>query len=107
MCAVTGPYVRRVLCEELGAPETSALRSNPLPDFGGLHPYPNLTYGADLVNRLRQNPQVAFGAAFDGDGVLILLFLQLYSILVYFSINYLIFNSLDCLGNWVLLLSTI
>lgn len=37
-------------------------------DFGGLHPDPNLTYAADLVDSMRDG-QYDFGAAFDGDGV--------------------------------------
>ena len=32
---VTGPYVRKILCEELGAPETSMLNVVPKEDFGG------------------------------------------------------------------------
>ena len=32
---VTGPYIRRILCDELGAPETSVINAVPLEDFGG------------------------------------------------------------------------
>jgi phosphoglucomutase len=38
-----------VLCGELGCPEEWVLHSEPLPDFGGLHPDPNLAYAQDLV----------------------------------------------------------
>ena len=31
-----GPYVKRILCEELGMPESEARNCVPLPDFGGL-----------------------------------------------------------------------
>ena len=38
-----------------------------LSDFGGGHPDPNLTYAADLVQAMAEG-DIAFGAAFDGDG---------------------------------------
>ena len=40
--------------------------TNVLPDFGGSHPDPNLTYAADLVAALAKGTH-KFGAAFDGD----------------------------------------
>ncbi|XP_067679861.1 phosphoglucomutase-1-like [Haliotis asinina] len=67
MHGVTGPYVRRIFVDELGAPESSIINCVPLEDFGGHHPDPNLTYAADLVKEL-QKGQHGFGAAFDGDG---------------------------------------
>lgn len=67
MNGVMGPYVKRILVQELGAPAESAIRCEPLEDFGGDHPDPNLTYAADLVKRMRGG-QYDFGAAFDGDG---------------------------------------
>ena len=67
MNGVMGPYVKRILVQELGAPEQSAIRCVPLEDFGGDHPDPNLTYAADLVNKLKIG-DYDFGAAFDGDG---------------------------------------
>lgn len=83
---VTGEYVRRIFAE-LGVPESFAWRSRPLEDFGGLHPDPNLTYAADLVDRLHKEPNFAFAAAFDGDGVFSCLFLSyihsLHSIRIY------------------------
>ena len=39
----------------------------PLPDFGGGHPDPNLTYAHSLVEAVEKN-NIAFGAASDGDG---------------------------------------
>ena len=66
--SVTGPYVKRIFVEELGAPASSVVNMEPLEDFGGGHPDPNLTYAADLVNKMKQG-DYAFGAAFDGDGV--------------------------------------
>ena len=49
---VMGPYVKRILCDELGMPESEAYNCVPLPDFGGLHPDPNLTYAKVLVDLL-------------------------------------------------------
>ena len=63
-----GPYVKKILCEELGAPANSAVNCIPLEDFGGHHPDPNLTYAADLVETMKTGEH-DFGAAFDGDGV--------------------------------------
>ncbi|KAI8075189.1 hypothetical protein BC940DRAFT_230175 [Gongronella butleri] len=67
MNGVTGPYGRRVFIEELGLDESSVMRSTPLPDFGGEHPDPNLTYASDLVERVNKEGY-DFGAASDGDG---------------------------------------
>ena len=65
---VMGPYVKAVFLKELGAPESSLVNCDPKTDFGGLHPDPNLTYAADLVEDLKKGEH-GFGAAFDGDGV--------------------------------------
>ncbi|XP_045125941.1 phosphoglucomutase-like [Portunus trituberculatus] len=67
MHGVTGPYVRRIFLEELGASPDSAVNIVPLEDFGGHHPDPNLTYAADLVKAMKEG-DFGFGAAFDGDG---------------------------------------
>jgi phosphoglucomutase len=67
-CTVTGPYVRQIFVNELGADESSVVNTKPLEDFGGLHPDPNLTYAAELVDALKEGIN-DFGAAFDGDGV--------------------------------------
>lgn len=67
MNGVTGPYVKRIFVDELGAKEANVRRIIPLEDFGGAHPDPNLTYAADLVNAVKGG-DYDFGAAFDGDG---------------------------------------
>nr|CAD7399840.1 unnamed protein product [Timema poppensis] len=64
---VTGPYVRRIFIDELGAPVDNTVNTVPLEDFGGLHPDPNLTYAAELVEALKVG-DYDLGAAFDGDG---------------------------------------
>ena len=63
-----GPYVKKIVCEELGSPASSAVYCVPKEDFGGHHPDPNLTYAADLVQAMKGG-EYDFGAAFDGDGV--------------------------------------
>ncbi len=68
MHGVTGPYARRILSGMLGAPEGSVLRGDPRPDFGGLHPDPNLTWCRDLVARMNGPQAPDLGAAADGDG---------------------------------------
>lgn len=65
---MVGPYVKKIVCEELGSPATSAVNCVPQEDFGGHHPDPNLTYAADLVNAMKGG-EYDLGAAFDGDGV--------------------------------------
>uniref|UniRef100_A0A4W3HWL7 Phosphoglucomutase 5 n=1 Tax=Callorhinchus milii TaxID=7868 RepID=A0A4W3HWL7_CALMI len=67
MHGVMGPYVRRILCDELGAPANSAVNCVPLEDFGGQHPDPNLTYASSLLDAMKGG-EFGFGAAFDGDG---------------------------------------
>uniref|UniRef100_A0A672LJW7 Phosphoglucomutase-1-like n=2 Tax=Cyprinidae TaxID=7953 RepID=A0A672LJW7_SINGR len=67
MHGVVGPYVKKIVCEELGSPANSAVNCVPSEDFGGHHPDPNLTYAADLVNTMKGG-EYDFGAAFDGDG---------------------------------------
>ncbi|CAK6978382.1 phosphoglucomutase-1 [Scomber scombrus] len=67
MHGVVGPYVKKIVCEELGSPADSAVNCVPKEDFGGHHPDPNLTYAADLVKAMKGG-EYDFGAAFDGDG---------------------------------------
>uniref|UniRef100_A0A3Q2NNV6 Phosphoglucomutase 1 n=1 Tax=Fundulus heteroclitus TaxID=8078 RepID=A0A3Q2NNV6_FUNHE len=67
MHGVVGPYIKKIVCEELGSPANSAVNCVPQEDFGGHHPDPNLTYAADLVNTMKSG-EYDFGAAFDGDG---------------------------------------
>lgn len=64
---VTGPYIREIFLNQLGATEDNVVHSVPLPDFGGLHPDPNLTYAKDLVDKVSAG-DYDIGAAFDGDG---------------------------------------
>ena len=68
MHAVTGPYAKRLLEGLLGAPAGSVRNAEPLEDFGGGHPDPNLTYAHDLAELLMQGDAYRFGAACDGDG---------------------------------------
>jgi phosphoglucomutase len=69
MHAVTGPYARRILVDELGASADVLLNSEPLANFGGGHPDPNQTHARQLVSLLNNPKQrVEFGAASDGDG---------------------------------------
>lgn len=64
---VMGPYVRRILCDELGAPANSAVNCVPLEDFGGQHPNPNPAFAGPLVDSMKGG-EFGFGAAFDADG---------------------------------------
>ncbi|MGB0866036.1 MAG: alpha-D-glucose phosphate-specific phosphoglucomutase, partial [Granulosicoccaceae bacterium] len=68
MSAVTGPYAKRILIELLGASPESVIRAEPLPDFGGGHPDPNLVHAHELVALLHGDDPLDFGAASDGDG---------------------------------------
>ena len=68
MHAVTGPYAREILERRLGAPEGTVINGAPLPDFGGGHPDPNLTYAPALVAEMFGDAAPDFGAASDGDG---------------------------------------
>jgi phosphoglucomutase len=68
MHAVTGPYAKEILEARLGAPAGSVMNAIPLPDFGGGHPDPNLTYAHDLVEIMYGEHAPDFGAASDGDG---------------------------------------
>ena len=63
----TGPYVEKIFLDELGCDASSCIKTNVLPDFGGGHPDPNLTYAADLVQEMSRGEH-GLGAAFDGDG---------------------------------------
>ena len=68
MHAVTGPYAAEILERRLGAASGTVINHIPLPDFGGGHPDPNLTYAHDLVEELFGPNAPDFGAASDGDG---------------------------------------
>lgn len=64
---VTGPYAKAIFLNELSLPESSLQNCVPLPDFGGGHPDPNLTYAHTLVEAVEKD-KIPFGAASDGDG---------------------------------------
>ncbi len=68
MHAITGPYAHAILEERLGALPGSVINGTPLPDFGGGHPDPNLTYAKELVEIMNDISAPDFGAASDGDG---------------------------------------
>ena len=67
MHAVTGPYAKDIFEKRLGAAD-SVMNGEPLEDFGGGHPDPNLVYAHDLVDIMFANNAPDFGAASDGDG---------------------------------------
>jgi len=67
MHAVTGPYAKDIFEKRLGAAD-SVMNGEPLEDFGGGHPDPNLVYAHDLVEIMFANNAPDFGAASDGDG---------------------------------------
>ncbi len=52
----------------MGLAKDCVMNGNPLKDFGGLHPDPNLTYAAHLADLLLNKKSYSFGAACDGDG---------------------------------------
>mmetsp|Transcript_17959 Transcript_17959/g.38579 ORF Transcript_17959/g.38579 Transcript_17959/m.38579 type:complete len:409 (+) Transcript_17959:1066-2292(+) len=68
MHAVTGPYAKRILVQELGAPASAVKDGVPAPDFNGGHPDPNLTYAEELVKIMWADKAPVLGAASDGDG---------------------------------------
>jgi phosphoglucomutase len=68
MNAVTGPYAKYIFETLLGAEAGSVIRGEPLPDFGGIHPEPNLTYAKDLVELAYSESAPDLCAASDGDG---------------------------------------
>ena len=68
MHAITGPYATEILERRLGATPGTVINGTPLPDFGGGHPDPNLTYAHELVEELFGASAPDFGAASDGDG---------------------------------------
>ncbi len=68
MNAVTGPYAKNIFVEKMGLPNDCVMNGDPLKDFGGLHPDPNLTYAAHLADLLLNKKSYSFGAACDGDG---------------------------------------
>ncbi len=68
MHAITGPYAKRILEDQLGAPAGSVINAVPLEDFGGGHPDPNLAHAKELAEKMYSESAPVFGAASDGDG---------------------------------------
>lgn len=68
MNAVTGPYAKTIFEKLIGFPSGSVVNYIPKPDFGGLHPDPNMVYAKELVNFMFSPEAADFGAANDGDG---------------------------------------
>ncbi len=68
MHAITGPYAREILENQLGAPAGTVVNATPLPDFGGGHPDPNPVWAHELMAHMTDAGAPDFGAASDGDG---------------------------------------
>lgn len=68
MHAITGPYAKRILVDMLGAPSSAVINADPLEDFGGHHPDPNLAHAHELAEVMFSAAAPTFGAASDGDG---------------------------------------
>ena len=68
MHAVTGPYAKAILEDQLGADPGTVINGVPDERFGGGHPDPNLVHARELVDRMNGDAPLAFGAASDGDG---------------------------------------
>ncbi len=66
--AVTGPYAKAIFERRLNAPAGTVQNGEPLEDFGGGHPDPNLVYAKSLVDVMFKADGPDFGAASDGDG---------------------------------------
>lgn len=66
--AVTGPYAKALFERRLNAGAGTVQNGEPLEDFGGGHPDPNLVYAHDLVEIMFGDDAPDFGAASDGDG---------------------------------------
>lgn len=67
LSGVTGPYGKAIFLDLLQLGSDSVQNCEPLPDFGGHHPDPNLTYAHELVEAVEKK-KIVFGAASDGDG---------------------------------------
>lgn len=76
MNGVAGDYATEIFHNELGVDEKNLYNHVPKPDFGGIHPDPNLTYAEDLVKVMGLTKEATnvsdentpdFGAAADGD----------------------------------------
>lgn len=68
MHAVTGPYATEILENRLGLPAGTVRNGEPLEDFGGHHPDPNLVHAKALYDHMMSVDAPDLGAASDGDG---------------------------------------
>jgi len=68
MYAVTGPYAVEIFENRLGVTPDALMNAEPMEDFGGGHPDPNLVYAKQLVDVMFAANAPDFGAASDGDG---------------------------------------
>lgn len=68
MHAVTGPYARAILEDELGAASGTVVNGVPLEDFGKGHPDPNPIWAKPLMDLMMSDAAPDIGAASDGDG---------------------------------------
>ncbi|WP_040856670.1 alpha-D-glucose phosphate-specific phosphoglucomutase [Thiorhodovibrio frisius] len=68
MHAVTGPYAKEILENQLGAAPGTVINGVPLEDFGGGHPDPNLVHAHEIVELTQGAEGLDFAAASDGDG---------------------------------------
>jgi phosphoglucomutase len=68
MSAVTGPYAVEILERRLGFATGTVRNGEPLEDFGGHHPDPNLVHAKQLYDQMMAPDAPDFGAASDGDG---------------------------------------
>ena len=71
---ISGPYAIEIFHKEFGVPLNNLHNCKPLPDFGGLHPDPNLVHAkllVELCDVFKHKDDVSnlpdFGAACDGD----------------------------------------
>lgn len=68
LSAVTGPYAKAIFEGALGAAPGSVVNAEPLPDFGGHHPDPNLVHAKHLYDLAFSDASPDLCAASDGDG---------------------------------------
>jgi len=69
MHAITGPYAKEIIEQQLAATKGTVINGTPLEDFSGAHPDPNLAHAKELVTELfKETNAPNFGAASDGDG---------------------------------------
>ena len=67
MNGAAGPYIKRILCTEIGLPDFEVVKYEPQMDFGGLTPEPSPANVGDLFGLLRSGVH-EIGFAVGGDG---------------------------------------